>query len=137
MATYTSEPVTVARTPAELAEKFSDFSVLQQRLDEMPQEMRQKVGEVEFTADSIIINTPQVGQIQLQAIERTPSGVVLEAKNSPVPMKLKVKFDAEGEDSSRVQGAIEVDIPMVLKPLIGPTMQKAADQFGKLFSSLA
>ncbi len=137
MAQYKSEEVVVGKTPAQLSENFSDFTRLQERLNALPEEQRAKAGDVSFTTDSICINTPQVGKIELVATERSPERLMLEAKNSPVPMKLIVDYKAEGAESSRVSGIIDVEIPMMLKPLIGPSLQKAADQFGKLFSSLA
>ncbi len=131
MAKYTSKPTVVNRPAEELAAKFSDFRTLQAGLDELPEEQRAKVGDVSFTEDTIKINTPQVGEIALRATERTAGRVVLEAEKSPVPMKLIVSFRPE------VEGAIDVDIPMMLRPMIGPTLQKAADQFGTLFANLA
>ena len=62
---------------------------------------------------------------------------MLAAEKSPVPMKLEITFKPITPDTTEVQGAIDVEIPMMLKPLIGPTLQKAADQFGDLFANLA
>ena len=137
MAKYTSKPAVVSQSASELASKFSDFTVLQHKLDEMPEAQRQSIGEVAFSSDTITITTPQVGQIVLKAVERTPERVVLEAQQSPVPMKLEVAFKPLSADSTQVEGTIDVDIPMMLKPLIGPTLQRAADRFGELFAGLA
>ena len=126
MAKYTSKPTVVNRPAEELAAKFSDFRTLQAGLDELPEEQR-----------AIKINTPQVGEIALRATERTAGRVVLEAEKSPVPMKLIVSFKPVDAESTEVEGAIDVDIPMMLRPMIGPTLQKAADQFGTLFANLA
>lgn len=137
MARYSSKPVNVALPAAELASKFSDFRTLQTRLDELPEDKRASIGQVEFTDDTITIVTPQVGAIELKATERTPDHVYLQANNSPVPLRLEVNFKPTGESSTEVSGAIDVDIPVMLKPLIGPALQKAADQFGTLFATLA
>ena len=136
MAVYSSKPVAVERPAAEIAEKFSDFSVLNETLDKMPAEERAKVGEVAFDKDTITITTPQVGAITLRAVERTPEGVTLQAEGSPVPMKLHVAFRPLSADSTEVTGSMDVEIPMMLKPLVGPAIQKAADQFGQMFAKL-
>lgn len=137
MATYKS-PATQVNIPADtLAAKFSDFTALQSAIDAMPAEKREKIGNVEFTKDTIKLMTPQVGAITLRAVERTPEKIVLEAEGSPVPMKLMVGMTPAGESSTSVTGTIDVELPMMLKPLIGPAMQKAADQFGTMFASLA
>ena len=137
MARYSSKPAVVNRPAAELSAKFADFRTLQASLDELPADRRAQIGDVAFSEDTIRITTPQVGEISLRAVERTPEKVVLEAEKSPVPMKLEVSFKALDADSTDVEGTIDVDIPMMLKPLIGPTLQKAADQFGQLIAGLA
>ena len=63
--------------------------------------------------------------------------MVLEAQGSPVPMKLNVALNPVDAASTEVKGSIEVEIPALLRPMIGPTLQKAADRFGELFASLA
>lgn len=137
MARYSSKPTVIDRPAAELAAKFADFRLLQTKLEELPEEQKQKIGDVAFTEDSIRIVTPQVGEIVLKAVERTAEKVVLQAEKSPVPMKLEVSFKPVGAEATEIEGAIDVEIPMMLRPLIGPTLQKAADQFGTLFANLS
>ena len=137
MATFTSKPA-VINTPADkLAEKFSDFTRLQQYIDALPAEERAKVGDIALTSDSIILKTPQVGEITLKVTERKPERLVLEAVGSPVPMKLVVNLKPVSESSTELVTSIDVDIPAFLKPMIGGTMQKAVDQFGDLMKRLA
>lgn len=137
MAKYTSKPAVIDRPAAELVSKFSDFRELQTKLDELPAEQRERVGDVSFGVDTITITTPQVGEISLKAVERSADRVVLQAEKSPVPMKLEISFKPVSEASTELQGSIDVEIPMMLKPLIGPTLQRAADQFGEMFAHLA
>ena len=103
----------------------------------MPAEERQKVGDVKFEQDAIVINTPQVGAITLRAVERTPRKVVMKAENSPVPMSITVDIEPIDAGSCEVAGKMDVEIPAMLRPLVGPALQKAVDQFGNLFASLA
>lgn len=137
MAKYTSKPVVIERSNTELASKFSNFLILQDNLNSLDAEERAKVGNVTFTEDTIEIQTPQIGAIVLRAVERTPEHIVLEAENAPVAMKLLVGFKPLSENSTEVSGAIDVDIPVMLRPLLGSTLQKAADQFGNMFARLA
>lgn len=137
MSTYSSKPVVVSRPASEIASKLSDFTLLQASLDNMDAETRAKVGDVSFTDDSVVLNTPQVGRIVLKAVERTPERIVLSAENSPVPMRLGVNFTPVDDASTEVCGAIEVELPVMLRPIAGPALQKAADQLGSLFAKLA
>lgn len=137
MAKFTSKP-TVVNTPAQaVADKFADLSRFQATLDAVPAEERAKIGDVRLTTDSIIMNTPQVGEIVLKVTDRTPERVALQAVGSPVPMALTVDIEPEGDQASRLTTSIEVEIPAMLKPMIGGTLQKAADSFGQLMSRLA
>lgn len=137
MAKYTSPATVVARSAEELAAKFADFTTLQAAMDNMDAAQRAKVGDVSFTNDSIRITTPQVGEIVLRAVERSAERIRLQAENSPVPMSLIVDLKPVDAGSTEVTGTIEVDIPAMLRPMVGPTLQKAADQFGNLFAGLA
>lgn len=137
MATYSSKPTLVNRSAVALSEKFGDFRSMQSALDSLDSEQRARVGDVAFTEDSIKITTPQVGAIVLKAVERTSDRIRLEAQGSPVPMNLCVDFKPVTEQSTEVTGTIDVDLPMMLRPLVGPALQKAADQFGDLFARLA
>lgn len=137
MASYSSKPAVVNSPASVLSGKFSDFRNFQTALDNLDDEQRRAVGDVAFTQDSIKIITPQVGEIELKAVERTPERVRFEAQRSPVPMNLIVDFKPVDENSTEVTGTIDVELPMMLRPLVGPALQKAADQFGSLFARLA
>ena len=137
MATYTSKPAVVGRPADAIAANFADFRALEERLGQMPAEERQKVGDVKFDQDAIVITTPQVGAIPLRAVERTPRKVVMKAENSPVPMSITVDIEPLDADSCEVTGKMDVEIPAMLRPLVGPALQKAVEQFGNLFASLA
>ena len=136
MAKYTSKPATVDMAFADLTERLSDFSRLQSKLDELPAERKAQIGDVTFTTDSIDIVTPQVGQISLKATERRPGHLSLTAAKSPVPMALSLNYEAQGSDKSSVVAEIDVELPAMLRPLVGPALQKAVDQMGAMFTTL-
>lgn len=136
MATFTSKPISIPSPADKVVEKFSDFSRLQDVLDKVPAEQRAQIGDIHLTSDSIVMKTPQVGEITLKVVERTPSGLTLEALGSPVPMRLNVNVAPEG-DASLVTTSMDVEIPAFLKPMIGGTLQKAVDQFAVLMGNLA
>lgn len=138
MATYKSSPQTVNRSAETLFDRFSDLSILQNSLEGLTEEQRKQIGDVKFTADSISIVTPQVGEIAFQVTERVrPSKVVFGTKSSPVPLTMAVDIKPVGEESSEVTTIIDVDIPAMLRPLVGPQLQKAAEKFGELISGLS
>ena len=70
--------------------------------------------------------------------ERERSGkLVFGTKSSPVPMKMELLIKPLGADFSEVTSQIDVEIPAMLRPLVGPQLQKAADKFGELIAGLS
>lgn len=136
MAQYKSKAVTVNRPADYITEKFADLSTFGQALDAMSEADRARVGDVKFDKDSITIDTKQVGTISFKVIERTPSRIVMNAVGSPVPLDLSVGLTSLSDDTTEIVTAIDVEIPAMLRPMIGGAMQKAVDQFGDLMAKL-
>ena len=138
MAKYTSEAVSIPMSVEELFSKFDDLTTLQNMLDKLPDEQKAKIGDVVFDKDSLSIKTPQVGEIKFVVKERiSPTKVVFGTASSPVPLTLTAFFSPQGAECSSVSAEVDVEIPAMLKPFIGPQMQKATYQFGLLISQIA
>ena len=137
MAKYESKPVAVNQPIEALFDRFSDISLFQQKIEEIPAEERAKIGDVTFEADAICINTPQVGQLKFQVTERTaPGHIVFSAVGSPIPLSMVIDIKSISESASEVVTAIDVEIPAMWRPLIGGKMQEAADKFGEMIGKL-
>lgn len=137
MAKYSGKPVVVNHPAEEVYNRLSDLSSFQQRLETLPPEAREKLGDVRFTADSIIITAPAVGEMKFVVSERTPfSRLGFSAENSPVPFAIKIDMKPVSGTSTEVMATIDVDIPVMLKPLVGGKMQEAADKFSEMLSTL-
>lgn len=138
MATYKSKPARINRNARDLYDRFSDMSRLQSSLDGLPEEQRRQIGDVEFTADSLKIVTPQVGEISFVIKERVePSKIVFGTGSSPVPLTMEVDITPAGENAADVETRVDVEIPAIVRPVIGPQLQKAADKFGELITGLS
>ncbi|MBP2690553.1 MAG: hypothetical protein J6B44_01830 [Muribaculaceae bacterium] len=136
MAKYHSKAVVINRPAEAISEKFADLSAFAGSLDSMPEAERARIGDVSFEKDSITIDTKQVGVIRFKVTERTPQRVVMNAVGSPVPLDLIVNLSADGVDRTEIVTEIDVEIPAMLRPMIGGAMQKAVDQFGELMAKL-
>ena len=137
MAKYSSKPATLGMPVDVVYGRVSRLSGLQEKLDQLPQDQLAKIGEVKFDDDSVTINAPQVGEIRFDVIERQePNKVVFAAANMPVPLKLAVDLAEETPESTRIVSTIDVDIPAMLRPLVGGKMQEAADRFTDLIHQL-
>lgn len=137
MATYTGKPVTIGCQAADLFDRFSSMDTLQQKIENLPDEVKQQLGEMRFEKDRLVIVTPQVGEIAFRVKERNaPSDVVFTAEGSPVPLDMTVNFTPLSDTSTEVVTRIDIDIPPMLRPMVGPHLQKAADKFGELMANL-
>jgi len=136
MATYKAKPVKIGRSAGYIAGQFSDLTRLQGALNALPEAERSKVGDVRFTADSIVMQTSQVGEIRFNVKERTPSRVAFEAGGLPMPVIIAADIEPQGDSASEVTASLDIDIPAVLRPMVGGTMQKAVDQFAELIARL-
>ncbi len=89
-----------------------------------------------FEPDAIVITAAPVGEIRFAVKERIkPSSVKLSAEQSPVPLTLSVNLTPDSDSSTNAVSQIDVEIPAMLKPMVGGKMQEAADKFGELITT--
>lgn len=137
MTKYSGKPAIVAQPQQQIFDKVSNLSSFQERLDSMPQEVKDRLGDVKFTDDKIIINAPAVGQLVFAVTEKVaPEMLKLSAENSPVPFFITLHFEPETEATTKVNSDLEVEIPMMLRPMVGGKLQEAADKFSEMFTTL-
>ncbi|MDE6352944.1 MAG: hypothetical protein K2K88_07400 [Muribaculaceae bacterium] len=137
MAQYKGTPVVIDKSAEELYDRFSNLSFLQDKLSSLPEDMKAKVGEIKFENDRLVLSTAQVGEICFVVKERRqPDLVVFSAEKAPVPIDMSVSFKKISDAQTEVTTSIDVEIPAIMKPLVGPHLQKAADKFGEVMSQL-
>lgn len=136
MATYKSKQVTISHPIEEVYERISNIGAYQQKLDSLPAEVKDKLGDVRFEPAAIVITAAPVGEIRFAVKERIkPSSVKLSAEQSPVPLTLSVNLTPDSDSSTNAVSQIDVEIPAMLKPMVGGKMQEAADKFGELITT--
>lgn len=139
MSKYSGKPVTVPVGREELYERISNLGGLQERLKALPADALEKVGEVEFIdADSFAINAPGLGRVVFNVTERkAPEKVVMTADTGVVPLNLILELH-ESSDPGKTDlvSAIDVEIPMMLRPMVGGKMKEAADKFSEMIGRL-
>ena len=137
MSLYSGKATIIDRPVAETYNFFSDLTALKARFESLPEEARQKLGEVNFEENAIVIVTPQVGALRLEVVERrAPEKIVYAAANSPIPARIVINFNAVEGDRTELSAAFDVDVPAIMRPFVGPKLQKAADGFGEMFGQL-
>lgn len=137
MSVYSGKAVVVSRPVAEIYARVSDLSQYKEMVEQLPAEAREKLQGVEFRGDALKMNAPGVGELVFNITERVPSSHVgFEAVGSPVPLKLAIDLEDVDGASTRITPRIDVQLPAMLKPFIGPKLQEGADRFGEVFTGL-
>ena len=138
MATYSSKPIEIPMQAESVYEKVSNLSGFQERIDNLPQDVKDKIGAVRFTEDSIIINAATVGDMVLSISEKVPGKrVAFTANGAPVPIVMSINLENIDNEKTLVTTCIDVEIPALLKPLVGPKLQEAAEKFGDMIGNIA
>lgn len=127
MSKYKGKTISLAKSAQEVADKFADLTQLQSLADQLPEEQRQQIGNAVFERDSIALQTPQLGQVIFRITERTPQTIVMKAEGTPVPLGVNVDLREVAPEATEATCSIDVDIPMMLRPMVAPHLQKAAD----------
>jgi hypothetical protein len=79
-----------------------------------------------------------MGDMTLKVTEKVPNKrLALSAENAPVPMTLSINLTEKAADKTEVLSSIDVDIPAMLRPLVGPKLQEAAEKFGDMIKNLS
>lgn len=142
MATYKSDKQAVAASAEQVYTKLSDLENLRNVIANIPEEKipadkRGMLEQVKITSDSISLPAGPVGDIRLQVSRLDPySRIELSGIGTPVPLTLGVQIDEAGPDRSEVQVLLDIDIPMMLKPMVGGTLQKMVDQFATVMAAI-
>lgn len=136
MSKYTGKTFTVERPATEVAEKFSDLTAMREIFDQLPAEEREKVGDITFEKDSISVSTKQLGNVSFQVASLSPEQVTMKAVGLPVPMALNVDMKPLSVDSTDVTCSVDIDIPMMLRPMVAPHMQKAVDMISDVIGKI-
>ena len=137
MSTYKGKPVRVDAPAADIAEKFADLTHLQASVDALPEAERQRIGQTRFEKDAIIIVNPQIGEMRFNVTERNDRQVKMQAQGM-LPMAMLIDLPPVDDGAAtEVVTAIDINLPAMLKPFVGPQLQKAADQFGVMMGRIA
>ncbi len=134
MSKYTGKTFTVPRSAQEISDKFADLTQLRTLADKLPEDQRAKLENVEFTTDSIIIPTPQLGKVTFRVTDRTADQVKMQAEGTPIPLILQVDLQPKSDAETAVTCSVEVEIPAMLRAFVGPQLQKAVDMLSEVIA---
>lgn len=124
-----------------LKERINDPQVQQMIGDKVPADKMQQLVSVmekmEFTADSIIVDSPMGGQITLSIIEREENKLLkFGAEGSPIPLNLWIQMLPADTYSARIKVTVGADVNLFMKAMIGKPLQQAADGVAQMLAAI-
>ena len=142
MATYSSGNVTINAPVETVFDKLSNLTNLQSLLDKVPAERipedkRQMFNNIKITSDTIEVPGGPMGNLLFRVTERQPTSLIrLHGEGIPVEMSLVLNLKPLSESSSSANVDIDINIPAMLKPMVGGQIQKIANQFGDVLGAI-
>lgn len=142
MTTIKSDKAKISAPAEKVFEKLSNLDNLKPLLeqipaDQIPEDKREMFEKVRVTADTISIPAGPVGEITLRITDRLPYSLIqLTGESTPVPMNLQLEIEPQGADACEVQVAFNLEIPVMLKPMVQGPLKKVADQFAQVMTQI-
>lgn len=136
MSTYKGKPTVVNRPVADIYSRFSNLSSLRETYENNPN-LNRADAQVKFGDDYLSVTNPQLGEIKFEIVERRePSRVAFKAANFPMPLGMVINLKPITEDSTEISTDIDIELPAMVKMMLGSKIQEVADNFGKLMTGM-
>ncbi len=140
METYKSEKVTIEHNIEVIYNKLSDPLVFKEHIDKnidrLPEDARKHLESVKFEDDGISVDSP-MGALKLSVSESVaPNMVKYTAQSSPVPFGLTINLEAIDETSTQAVTEINIELPFMLKTMVGSKLSDGAKKLGELIAKL-
>ena len=142
MSIYSSDKITLNAPATAVFDKLSNLENLQGLLDKVPadripDEKRQMFENIRITHDTIEVPSGPMGNLSFRVTERVaPSLIKLKGEGIPIEMALVLHVEPLTPDSSTAKVDIDINIPAMLKPMVGGQIQKIANQFGDVLGAI-
>lgn len=134
MKKYESSQKQILKNREQIYNQLSDLRNLEAYKDRMPQD---KVKNLTFTEDCISMDVDPVGNVELKIIDReAPKVIKFAAGNIPVDLNLWIQLVSVDQEDTRMKVTIKADIPLMLRPMVGNKLDKAADQVADMIAQL-
>ena len=142
MSIYSSDKITLNAPATAVYDKLSNLENLQGMLnkvpaDKIPEDKRQMFENIRITQDTIEVPGGPMGNLLFRVTERVaPSLIKLKGEGIPIEMSLVLHIVPVNDTSSSANVDIDINIPAMLKPMIGGQIQKIANQFGEVLGAI-
>lgn len=137
MSRFTGKSATIPGDINSIYDRLTNLSTFKQMLDNAPDIHKEKLKGVNVDETGFAFEAPGVGQIKFELNEMIePTHVSYTASQSIVPMSLSIDLESAAEGGTTLTPSIDIEIPAMLRPMLGKQFQEAADKFGEVFANM-
>ena len=142
MSIYSSDKITLNAPANTVYDKLANLENLKGMLDKVPadripEDKRQMFENIRITPDTIEVPGGPMGNLLFRVTERkAPSLIKLQGEGIPVEMSLALHLEPLSDTSSTAKVDLDINLPAMLKPMIGGQIQKIANQFGEVLGAI-
>lgn len=142
MESFKSTPHVIACDAATIYSKLINPSLIKNQIDahadKIDSEARQHLDTVNFTEDSIAIQSP-MGEVTL-ALDHENSiegqRVIYTASQSPVPINMVINLEQQPDETTLSTAELQLNLPFFLRKMVEGQLQEGANRFGELLARI-
>ncbi|MCM1378239.1 MAG: hypothetical protein NC097_07275 [Clostridium sp.] len=140
MAIYKSKDVHILHSAESVFRKLSNLESFASMLanipeDQLPADKREQLSQIHVTPDSLELPAGPVGSITLRLTDLVePTLIRLKGEGSPIPLSVSLEIKPLGAEECEARVVIDIDIPMMLKPMVSGPLNKMTEQFAQMIA---
>lgn len=137
MSQYKSNTYPVDATQEQVFNRLSNPSILADKIDALPDDVKEKLSSVSFNPDSIVFNVPPVGEIKMVFSKvEAPNRLTIAPESSPVPFSMNIDIDATANGKASLTAAIDVELNFFLQQMVGNKLKDGVDKIAEMLARL-
>ncbi len=136
MTNYESEVKTIFSNIEKVFNQLSDLTNLESLLDGNKSEVKDKLKDLQFDADSFNFSIETFGKIGFRIIERKPFEIVkFQSEYFPVKTNVWIRLNQTAENETNMKLSIEADIPLMIKVMVDSKLKEMVNLLADTISS--
>ena len=108
------------------------------KLDKKQMQMaKEQLESLQYTADSISVNVPPVGNISLSIVEREPEKCIkFQSTQSPVPFKAWIQLLPVTATECKMKLTVDAELNMFIKMMVDKKLKQGVEQLATMLATI-
>lgn len=132
MKTYESTQKQLLRNQNEVYNTLSNLTNLNHYIKSIPEEHLKKIENLQVSSETISFNISPIGNVTLRIVNKEePKMIKFGAENFPIQFNFWIQLVGVAENDTRMKLTLKVDIPIMLRPMIGNKLDNGIEQIAE------